>query len=281
MAASDLEEKKIKGAIRLVTDRMLDARMTLSTVDPAGVMMPMVDDANAEIGLMGQDQLTFEGSTVNASFNALVSSTGGSVVKGRNDLDRVVGTLAGQDARYYTLSYVPTGGSDERREYRHIRIEMKDPSLHGVTRRGYYSGREAVAEVAPNTVKRQPQQLRFDLMNAARSKLVYTGLHVTTKPAKDGYMVLVDANDLRWQGQGNGTRTAEVSIVGVAFDAKGKELGQKAVELKQEIGEADRIDGGVPVGFAFGFAHPARTARVRVVVRDAVTGNLGSADVTQ
>ena len=276
--ASALDTDKLNNAVRMVSDRMLQSRISLSTLDPAGVAAPVEEDLNAEVDATGQTSINFTGD-IGASFDQLALSTGGRVVHGRNDLDRIVNTLAEQQASYYTLSYRPTNKSDDPQAFRHIHVALTDPSLHAVTRTGYYPGADEVQQVAPNTAKKQPQVLRFDLTEAASNKLVYTGLHVAAKPAGRGYTVLVTANDLTWQGQQDGTRLAEISVIAAAFDRKDKKLAQRAMELKQQIAGTDRIDTGASIGLDVPFAIPAGTSRIRFVVRDAGTGNLGSAEL--
>jgi hypothetical protein len=57
-------------------------------------------------------------------------------------------------------------------------VKVNDPSLRVITRDGYFGGEEKVDSVAPNTVKKQPKQLLFDLTAAARTAMVYSGLHI-------------------------------------------------------------------------------------------------------
>lgn len=278
-AASPLDRDKISAAVRLVTDRMLQSRMSLSTLDPAGAVAQVSEDLNAEIDAQGQTSADFNGEP-SLSFDDLATSTGGRVVHGRNDLDRIVSRLTASSSQYYTLSYAPKNHSEDPLAFRHIHVALSDPSLHAVTRSGYYPGSDQVATVAPNTAKKQPQMVRFDLLEAARNQLVYTGLHVAAKRDGGNVSLLVKAGDLTWSSQRTGARVADVSVVAVAFDRKGKELGQRAAEMKQEIASGDRTDSGQSIRLEFPFETPANTARVRLVVRDASSGNLGSADVT-
>ena len=50
-------------------------------------------------------------------------------------------------------------------------------------------------------------------------------------------------------------------------------------QMKQQIEANDAIGPQSQVGFAFPFAVPAGTSRVRIVMRDAGTGTMGSTDV--
>jgi hypothetical protein len=127
-------------------------------------------------------------------------------------------------------------------------------------------------------VKKQPKQLLFDLTAAARTTLVYNGLHIEPVPAKNGYLLKVKATDLTWTVQPDGSRYAEVTVVAVGYNNRDKELGQHAAELKEELEASDVIGPQSQVGFTFPFAVPPGTSRVRIVMRDAGTGTMGSAN---
>jgi hypothetical protein len=263
-------------AIQRVTDRMLEARVTLYTIDPEGVAA--ADPGNAQqidptvvggdSGLFG-DKMAFE---------SFAAETGGRVIGGRNDLEAQVAQVSMEGTEYYTLAYAPTSASGATRPYRRIRVTMKDPSLRVITREGYFGGEAPVTAVAPNKAK-QSADLKFDLLNAAGTTLVYNGLHMEAAPDKNGYTLLVNANDLHFAEQADGARLAEVTVIGVCYTAKGKELSQHAAELKERLEASDQIGPASRVAFSFPFQVPMGTANIRFVMRDAATGTLGSANV--
>jgi VWFA-related protein len=279
---SEADRTKTLAGIRLVTDRMLEARMTLYTVDPAGAVAPIVEDQNAELDFLnGGQKLNFGAAETEMSFDRLAASTGGAAISGRNDLDRVVKSVSTEGAQYYTLAYTPSSTSVDERAYRRVLVTMKNPNMRAVTRAGYYAGTEPVPVVAPNTVKKQPQEIRFDLLSAARTTMVYGGLHILARPIPSGYSLDVTAQDLRWQVQPDESRLADVTVLAVMFDARGKELGQHASQMKERLESTDRVDATTRVGFTVPLTIAPRTAKIRFVMRDAATGTLGSADVTR
>jgi VWFA-related protein len=276
---SNVDNDKMKAAIRTVTDRMLSAHATLYLIDPEGVVAR--DPSNADAlgnGMPGDAATGYGAYSPGLGFENLVYTTGGRILGGRNDVDAEIGQTAMEGTRYYTLSYVPTSADDAAKPYRKIRVKVNDPSLRVITRDGYFGGEEKVDAVAPNTVKKQPKQLLFDLTAAARTTLVYSGLHVEPVQAKDGYLLKVKASDLMWAPQPDGSRVAEVTVVAVGYSNRDKELGQHAAELQQQIEASDVIGPQSQVGFVFPFAVPAGTSRVRIVMRDAATGTMGSAN---
>ena len=276
---SNVDNDKVKAAIQTVTERMQATRVTLYLIDPAGVTPrdPGSPDS-LDAGNPGSAATGYGAYDPRFGFESLVYTTGGEVLPGRNDIDAEIGQTAVAGTRYYTLSYVPTSANDAAQPYRKIRVKLNDPSLRVITRDGYFGGEEKVDAVASNAAKKQPKQLLFDLTAAARTTLVYTGLHIEPVPAKNGYVLRVKASDLTWEHQPDGSRLAEVTVVAVGYNNRDKEVGQHAAELKQQIEASDVIGPQSVVGFTFPFAIPVGTSRVRIVMRDAGTGTMGSAD---
>jgi VWFA-related protein len=276
---SNVDNDRVKAAIQTVTDRMLVAHVTLYMIDPEGVVAR--DPSNADAlgnGLPGDPATGFGAYNPNIGFENFVSMTGGRIFAGRNDVDAEIGQTAAEGTKYYTLAYVPTSPNDEKRPYRKIRVTLNDPSLRVITRDGYFGGEEKIDTVAPNNLKKQPKQLLFDLTAAARTTLAYNGLHIEPVQTKSGYLLKVKASDLTWESQPDGSRVAEVTVVAVGYNNRDKELGQHSAELKQQLEASDVIGAQSQVGFVFPFAVPAGSSRIRIVMRDASTGALGSAN---
>jgi hypothetical protein len=258
---------------------MMSAHATLYLIDPEGVNAR--DPGNPESlgnGLPGDAATGYGSYSPGLGFENLVYTTGGRILAGHNDVDAEIGQTATEGTKYYMLSYVPTSANDAAKPYRKIHVKVSDPSLRVITRDGYFGGEEKVDAVAPNTVKKQPKQLLFDLTAAARTTMVYSGLHMEPVQAKNGYLLKVKASDLTWTPQPDGSRQAEVTVVAVGFNNRDKEMGQHAAELQERIEASDVIGPQSQVGFAFPFAIPPGTSRVRIVMRDAATGTMGSAN---
>ncbi|HXC97078.1 MAG TPA: VWA domain-containing protein [Edaphobacter sp.] len=276
---SNADNDKVKAAIQTVTDRMQSAHVTLYMIDPEGIVPRDPGTADSLGNGMPGDPATGYGSyDPHFGFESLVYTTGGRILAGRNDVDAEIGQTAIEGTMYYTLSYVPTSPNDVSRPYRKIRVTVNDSSLRVISRDGYFGGEEKVDTVAPSIAKKQPKQLLFDLTAAARTTLTYNGLHIEPVSTKNGYLLKVKAADLTWEPQQDGSRLAEVTVVAVGYNNRDKEVGQHAAELKQQIEASDVIGPQSQVGFAFPFALPPGTSRVRIVVRDAGTGTMGSAN---
>jgi VWFA-related protein len=276
---SQSDHDRVIAAIKQVTDRMLSARVTLYVIDPAGpVKAEEITDQSIDATQVGSAASSTGDFGDNLGFYNFATETGGRVITGRSDLDAQVAQATAEGTEYYTLAYVPTSANDAARPYRKIRVLVNDPSLRVITREGYFGGQAAVSEVALARKAKQPADIKFDLLSAARTTMAYTGLHMQAQRTKSGYTLLVNANDLKFNEQMDGTRLAEVTVVAVCYNAKGKETSQKVAELKEQLEANDQIGPQSHVGFTFPMIVPAFTTRVRFVMRDAGTAYLGTAE---
>jgi hypothetical protein len=157
-------------------------------------------------------------------------------------------------------------------------VLMKDKNLRAVTRNGYFPGPQEIEKPAPAGEKNSGQ-MKWDIAAAAQTDLVYDGLDVRPKQTGKGFELDVVAKDLTWQDQSDGTRTADVTAMAIFLDSKGKQLGHQTRELKERIQATDAMGGGQRAGFALSFDVPAKTVRIRFVVRDADNGKIGSANL--
>jgi VWFA-related protein len=273
------EGDTIEAAVRRVTSRLLAARITMYTINPTANTTVTVeaddpDDLN-QTGAEGGPDPFGEGSV---SFSAFAPATGGKAFMGRNDLENVIGEGIAKGQEYYTLSYTPTGGSTDAAKFRKIRIVMKDPSLRAVTREGYYP--EAVGDLNPVTdatmgAKQVAANLKLDLSAALTTTISYNGLTVTAeRPVAGVCAIHVAEAGIEW---GEGAKpSAEETVAAGWYDAKGKLLGHVARELTVARGAPDAgAELQLPVVL------PAGVARLRIVVRDARNGRMGTVDLTK
>jgi hypothetical protein len=272
---SESDHDKVVAKIEQVTDKMLQARVTLYIVDPGG---PLKADTPTEDtidpSLPGTAIGDFGG---NMGMYTFADNTGGRMIGGRNDLDAQVAQVSLEGTEYYTLSYVPTADSEAAQPFRKIHVTVNVPGLRVITREGYFANHAApVSKVALAPKAKQANDVKYDLMSAARTTMPYTALHTDAKRSKNGYSVMVNANDLKFTEQPDGSRVAEVTILAVCYNNKGKETAQHAAEMKEALAASDIIKPDSRLSFAFPMVVPPFTQRVRFVVRDAATGALGA-----
>ena len=275
--STDREAASLLQAMRHATDVLREARITLSSIDPTiassgTVLIETPDDLDSAENENGTDPFAGD-----MNFELLAPATGGRVYASRNDVDAEIGTTIRDGANYYTLSYTPTSSSDAAQPYRRIQVKMNRPGLTATTRNGYYMPASAAAAATPGALN--VKKLAFDMGSAANSNLAYTGLTVRARrlPQSETFAVQVETKDLSQQAAANGGAEAEITLLIACFD-HGKMIAHQTAEMKAQIPAS--TSARQTAEFHLRFPIPAEADRVRVVVRDAVNGKVGTADLT-
>jgi VWFA-related protein len=278
-------EAILQDAIRRVTDRMLDARVALTLIDPKGIQevdqggenFATMDDMSAGIAPVTGP---FTGSL---DFGTFAIATGGQILANRNDVAAEIGHSADNSQIYYTLAYSPTTGTpgnDNPAAYRKIRIHLKDRSLRAVARDGYFPEEDAI-DPPPTASQPLPAVLKFDLLSAAKTRLHYNGITVRAEKTASGYTLSIARSQLKWVEQSAGSRIAEMTLIIAFYNDRDKLLQSRAIELKQTMNPPPGARISPEVKLALPLAPPPTTERVRFVVRDAGSGVMGTADWEQ
>ncbi len=271
----DVDREALETAIAACTNMLRDARITLYTVDPAGMSAaPTETDING--GTMDDP---FGGEV---DFNALATATGGRTFMNRNDVDNLIGKSVRDGSEFYTLAYKPTTRSDDPARFRAIRVVMKDPHLIATTREGYYVQpaspppvKTATASSGTPVAGTDENDLAVDLNSAADSTMVYDGLPLTVTrdtANPNQFTIHLAASGLDWTAGGEATPRVQLALVVSSFDRKGKLLNRDArmLNVPAKSSEPHSLD----LQTRIDTASPA--ARVRFVVRDSASGKVGA-----
>jgi VWFA-related protein len=274
------KEKEIKAAAASATSVLLKARVTLNVIDPMASTDSSLDLSNPEYLSLDMLQSMFGPTSDQASgiltFDAFAPATGGKLYAGRNDVDAEITQAVDNGSNYYTIAYVPSNHDDNPAKFRNIAIVMRDSTLRATTRTGYFvpaRRKEGERLPAPPT-----HQLAFDLTNAGLSSMVYNGLQVAAEKSVTGYVLHVASAGLEPHVLTTGRQVDEVTVMEVDFKKNNTVARHQVQELKVAL-PADTlspstVDYAVPVD-----SLPKDTARIRFVVRDAVSGHIGTVDV--
>jgi len=283
VGADPVTIKVMTDLTKRVTQTLLADRVTIYYVDPTinesstiGVMVPGDDDdadTFVDVDPFGSD----------VDFDQFAPATGGQIFMSRNDVDKEIATSIDNGANYYTLSYEPTNKNEDAAKFRNIKIRLSNPNLIATTREGYYpEGANANNTVNDPTITadQRRKDLELELSQAALSTLAYSGLTVTAHKSSDPHtwQLSVVTKGLSWEPQSSGALHAEVTVMAVAFDGRNKILAHPAHEMvsDQKPGDASPAT----VLFQFPIDAPGGAKRLRFIVRDAVSGKIGTADVT-
>ena len=272
----------VADAIKRCTDLLMSSRVTLYVVDPTPLSSATYDIIDTPTTLADIKDETGEEPFANAvSFNPLAKTTGGRVFDSRNDVNNEIAESVREGMNYYTITYRPATQPDADDAYRHVHVLLNRPGLIAMTRDGYYvqPAVDPAAKADPKEAKKEQNLQVLDVASAALSKMVYNGVKVRAGKASAGaYNLAVGDASLTWTAMDDGTSSAQVEVVAVYFDAKGKVLSHAAVEKKISA-KAPNAKAGEEEIVSVPMSAPAGTVRVRFVVRDAGSGRLGSADL--
>ena len=265
-------QNRVNSFVQQCVNMLRDARITLYTIDPAGIQV------NNTYGSAAAFNDPFGG---NYQFAKLATATGGRALYGRNDVDTEIQTTVRDGESFYTLTYRPSNTSRDPQKFRKIQITLSRPDLIATTREGYY------LQYGPGRVDPQKpsRRLAFDLVSAADSTMVYDAVPMSVRPdpaAADSYIVHVDPRGLVWTfATDTQPRIAEIVLMTSTFDKKGKELKRDAKAIKfsapTTVPPTGRIERAIEMPVKFD--HDSKAVRARIVVRVSATGRLGTADV--
>ena len=274
------EAKEVTDTLRHITGVLLDTRTTLNAVDPtstAAGMTEITTREQTEFAQLAGDSLSvnLDVADPNNEFDKLGAVTGGTVLRGRNDVGREIGQVIEQGDHYYTIAYAPDSSSAQSAAFRNIKVECLRPGITVATRTGYFNTTTQPANSAANA--------SYDLSTAADSTAQLNGLHVrverdsTDTTDSNHFVVHVDASGLNWQPGDDGGLKAHVYVMAVAFNAKNKQLGHtlRGMAANARPGTNPR-EPGKDAAFAFDADPHPGSARMRFVVRDSANGLMGS-----
>jgi VWFA-related protein len=272
-------ENRINNAVQECVNVLRDARVTLYTIDPAGVMM--------DPGIYGSDYIY--GSSIAADpfggnyvFNRMAKATGGRTLYGRNDVDKEVQTAIQDGANFYSLTYRPTNTTMDPQKFRRIKVTVNQPGMKVITREGYYM-QYGPGRVNPENPSRR---LMADLAAADSSNMVYDGIPITIRQLAnepDSFAVHVDGHGLVWSvATESQPRRTEVILDISSFDKKGKELKRDAKVVKFSAPPSVPPTGRLlrDINIPCKIDHNPKVTRVRFTVRVSATGRIGTADLT-
>lgn len=265
---------RVDNAVQECVNALRDARVTLYTVDPAGLTA-------SPGGGYGSDAAFDDPFGGNYQFSKLAVATGGKTFYGRNDVDVEIGTGVRDGASFYTLTYRPDNNVADPQKFRRIRIALNQPNLKATTREGYYIQRGPARVDAKNPSRR----LTSELLSAEGSNMAYDGVPITLVASPDNpdqFTVHVDAGGLVWSPVTDTVpkRYTDVIIMATSFDKKGKGLQRISREIHAAATEDVPPTGPLKrsLDLKLTLDHDPKAVRARFVVRVTANGRIGTAD---
>ncbi|HEX4154164.1 MAG TPA: VWA domain-containing protein [Acidobacteriaceae bacterium] len=267
------DEERINTAVQQTVNELRDARVTLYTIDPAGLLV--------NPGVYGRDAALFDPFGGEPNFQALATATGGRNLYGRNDVDAEIGTSIRDGASFYTLTYRPTDAVRDIRHFRKIDVTVVGrPDFKVVTRQGYFDSRAPARLRSDGEVTKR---LASELVGAGTSNMAYDAIPLTLNatPTPGRYIIHLEGRGLYWTpATDTSPRTAKLILFVTLFDKKGKLLKSDGrslvVSAPTTVPPTGRLNRAINLDYQL--PPSSKAVRARFVIRVDATGRMGTAD---
>lgn len=259
-----------------------DANVAVYPVDARGLIAPFDPALQGGRPLPSRRQLigpgtggspAFDLSPTQDSMERLAQLTGGRAFVGTNELSRAIREAIDESAVTYTLAYYPTHGRWDGK-FRHLRVEVTRPGVRVRYRRGYYALPERAPLDAP--------ALQTLMLEAAASPLDATAIGVTAYlsavAGAPGHRLdmTIETGDLVLPAV-NGRRRGTLDLWFVLLNETGEPFSAASYQIPlslEDVGYTRALAEGIHYSRYMEFPPEARG--LRIVVRDAATGGMGS-----
>jgi VWFA-related protein len=285
---SDMRD--FQGEMQEVGSALMDAKIAIYPMDPGGVRTQSIFEASARVrqpssgqrmgqAIQREDTLRQGAQQV---MQDLAEETGGRVCLNDNDLGDCVKKAVDDANSYYELAYYPDAG-EWRGEYHHIVVKTTHSGVHLSYREGYYARALGSAE---GSGAAGPQQDDPALHRAAcEDPLASTAVLLMAKaippdePGAAKYFLAVDPHMLTFTPLQAGIRELGISVAACTFDKMGQPMQYLQKNSLAKLNEQQFAATSHAVAQTFQFAPKPGVARVRLLVRDTVSGRIGSVDI--
>jgi len=268
------KNERLDAAIAQCTNLLRDARVTLYTIDPAGVSAPE-QTLNAAGDLVMEDPFGTQ-----VGFLQMATATGGQSLHGRNDIDRVIEATVKDGQIFYSLSYRPGSEltNDNPKAFRKIQVVVKRAGMLATTREGYYPAPQDAPVLSQEAGKLSPND-RFNLAAASQGLMVFDGIPLTITrdtASPDSFHLAFPAAAVGLSDNGSKT-SSQVSLIALSYDSNGKLLNRtgKIVTLQLaplRAGEAESRK----LELSTSLDTHAPAARLRFIVLGNANGRIGA-----
>jgi VWFA-related protein len=211
------------------------------------------------------------------SLRTLSSSTGGVAVVNTNNFKGGLDKVLVRSSGYYLLAYTPADKFDNK--FREIKIRVKREGLRVYTHKGYIAKDERETS--------QPKTKEEAILAAALSPLARRDVNINSNltlrltPANRAALnidLVIDPKKLSFTKSAQGKHQASFDVVGFVYDQVGKLRGGFSDQVNLNLSpESYQQTLSTGVAYTAGTELPPGYYQLRMVVREASTGNMGTA----
>jgi VWFA-related protein len=282
-ATSNLER------LRRLIDLANRASVVFYVIDSRGIEPD--GGSAAEPGRMphlGGQEMMGQGLATNKSqdgMNFLAKETGGIFIKNKNNLNRELERVLEDQRGYYLIGYRPDASTFDPRtgqyKFRNLKVRVKRPGLTVRSRTGFYGVADEKKSKSPRTEK---QELADALTspfgaNGVDLRLAALFLDDPARGAAIRSIVHLKASDLEFKEEAAGRRKATLDVVAAVFAGDGHPSVQGSERRDVSLSEEEyrrALKDGLTYRLNIPVSRPG-PYNLRVAVRDAATGRMGTA----
>jgi len=290
------EDNKFVGAqgrdneVKKAVQALADAKVAVYPMDPSGLATQsyMGTQSNPKHPSMGgsgaiirEDSRQFD---QHESMRAASEETGGRVCVYNNDLADCVKKAVDDGSSYYELAYYPDS-SHWHGEFHRVVVKTTASGVHLAYRKGYFAQPdESLAPVGNKGAKQTAEDLQ---QAACQDLLPSTALLVVAEaipadqPGQVRYFIAIDSGLLSFVPAEGGGQELHLTAAFCTFDKQGQPLQYMPQQANQRLTDKEyaavMAHHGMP--HVITLVPKPGTVRVRLLVRDGVSGLMGSVDV--
>ena len=270
--------------MQILNNALSDAKVAVYPVDLVGVTTLSAFTAQTRLGAPspapGQDAIAKANSSQvdelykeHITMYDLAEGTGGKVCTGDNDLGDCVHKAVDDSSDFYEISYYPDS-PDWNGEYRKVFLETQQHGAHLSYRQGYY----ATPEGSPD-----PQNQAAELQDHCNDMLNATAIAFTAKslpadsPDQLKFSLTVDPTAVSLPAIGDGNYQLNLEVAVCTYNEKQSPLNlmNYPVSIKLNARQYANVNATGKLTDTVRVPGP-KPAAVRLLVKDVVTGRLGS-----
>jgi len=253
--------------VRRTAGELTDAQVAVYPVDARGLVGPWFS------GIGGS----------HATMNQLAQDTGGKAYYNRNDIEVAVSLAAADGTSYYFLAYHPENNNWDGK-FRRIEVRVNRKELRIRHRRGYYATEGAINEATQKREKAQLEEMKAILRDPLPATAITFLARVRPPTPGEKELLaefLLDAETLRYVPTADGHQSMKADFLVAAVSPEGRVLASNGHTIEAEFDPprfAAIQETGLPFKCPLALV-PGRYERLRLVVRDHLSGLAGTVDV--
>jgi VWFA-related protein len=270
---------RVMDSMRTLVDAANRAGVVIYSIDARGLVVtgPSAADISPDASAGRAEELN----ATQDGLGFLAYETGGLFVRNQNDIGGAVERALEDQQGYYLLGYVPDGSTFDatRPRFHKLSVRAKQPDLRVRSRKGFF-GR---SDPAPKSITAASRIVAAVMSPFAGGDV---GLRLSSffgHVEKTGPVILsvmhINARDLAFLSEADGTRVAEVEVLAVTFGEDGQIADQNGRRFTFRLAP-DAYARALSTGFVYRIRVPLKKAgpyQLRIAVRDTTSDKIGSA----